>query len=157
MSAAVTSDEIAERATRNGFSCGHSHSSDPLACATGVASIEEIVDNDLPARAAAIGAHWRANMESLRQRYELIGDIRGRGILQGIELVRDRRSKEPATTEAAAVYRACLADGLMFSVRGQFKNVLRFVPPFTTSDQELDRATEILERGIGTALGMKTT
>ena len=95
-------------------------------------------------------------MESLQQRYELIGDIRGRGVLQGIELVRDRRSKEPATTEAAEVYRACLADGLMFSVRGQFKNVLRFVPPFTTTNHELDRATEILERGIRTALGMKT-
>jgi 2,2-dialkylglycine decarboxylase (pyruvate) len=155
VSAAVTSDDVAERATRNGFSCGHSHSSDPLACATGVASIEEIVENDLPMRAAAIGAHWRANMERLQQRYELIGDIRGRGILQGIELVRDRRSKDPGTTEAAEVYRSCLADGLMFSVRGQFKNVLRFVPPFTTTDQELDRATEILEDGIRKALGMK--
>ena len=157
VSAAVTSDDIAERATRNGFSCGHSHSSDPLACATGVASIDEIVENDLPARATAIGAHWRANMESLQQRYELVGDIRGRGVLQGLELVRDRRSKEPATGEAADVYRACLADGLMFSVRGQFKNVLRFVPPFTTTDDELDRATEILERGIRTALGMKAS
>jgi len=154
VSAAVTSDDIAERATRNGFSCGHSHSADPLACATGVASIDEIVENDLPTRATAIGAHWRANMEALRQRYELIGDIRGRGILQGLELVRDRRSKEPATSEAADIYRACLADGLMFSVRGQFKNVLRFVPPFTTTNQELDRATEILERGIRKALGM---
>jgi len=154
ISAAVTSDEVAERATRNGFSCGHSHSNDPLACATGVASIDEIVENDLPSRAAALGAHWRRNMESLQQRYELIGDIRGRGILQGLELVRDRRSKEPATREAADIYRTCLTDGLMFSVRGQFKNVLRFVPPFTTTPAELDRATDILEGGIRTALGM---
>ena len=77
------------------------------------------------------------------------------GPTEGIELVRDRRSKDPATTEAAEVYRSCLADGLMFSVRGRFKNVLRFVPPFTTTDQELDRATEILEDGIRKALGMK--
>jgi 2,2-dialkylglycine decarboxylase (pyruvate) len=157
VSAAVTTDDVAERATRQGFSCGHSHSSDPLACATGVASIDEIVENDLPARAAAIGAHWRANMESLQQRYELIGEIRGRGVLQGIELVRDRHRKVPATKEAADIYRACLANGLMFSVRGPFKNVLRFVPPFVTTEAELDRATEILESGIRRALGVEVS
>jgi 2,2-dialkylglycine decarboxylase (pyruvate) len=154
VSAAVTSDEVAEQATRNGFSCGHSHSADPLACATGVASIEEVVERDLPARAAEIGAHWQANMRALQQRYELIGDVRGRGILQGIELVRDRRTKEPAPQQAADIYRFSLQNGLMFSVRGKHKNVLRFVPPFTTTVRELDRATEILEDGVRVALGM---
>jgi 4-aminobutyrate aminotransferase-like enzyme len=81
-----------------------------------------------------------------------LGDIRGRGLLQGIELVRDRSSKEPATEIAADIYRHCLANGLMFSVRGKFKNVLRFVPPFTTTNAQLDQATEILEAGMHKAI-----
>jgi 2,2-dialkylglycine decarboxylase (pyruvate) len=83
----------------------------------------------------------------------MIGDIRGRGLLQGIELVRDRGTKEPAIELAANTYRRCLADGLMFSVRGKHKNVLRFVPPFTTTDAELDHATEILDAGLRKSLG----
>jgi 2,2-dialkylglycine decarboxylase (pyruvate) len=153
VSAAITSDDVAARATRNGLSIGHSHSADPLACKAGVASIDEILEQDLPKRALAIGARWRSNMAALQQRYEIIGDIRGRGLLQGVELVRDRRSKEPATQIAAAIYRHCLANGLMFSVRGKFNNVLRFVPPFTTTNAQLDRATELLEASIRSAIG----
>jgi 2,2-dialkylglycine decarboxylase (pyruvate) len=153
ISAAITTDKIAERATRNGLSIGHSHSSDPLACKAGSASIDEILDNDLPQKALQIGAHWQANLTALQQRYEIIGDVRGRGLLQGIELVRDRRTKEPATDIAADIYRHCLANGLMFSVRGKFKNVLRFAPPFTTSNADLDRAAEILEAAMRTAIG----
>src|SRR5262249_54346565 len=99
-------------------------------------------------RAVEIGLRWQDNMRALQQRYETIGDIRGRGLLQGIELVRDRKSKEPATELAAAAYRYGLANGLMFSVRGKYKNVLRFVPPFTTTNEQLDRATEILEASL---------
>ena len=152
VSAAITTDEVTSRATRNGLSIGHSHSSDPLACKAGTASIDEIVEKQLPKRALEIGGYWQANLRALQQRYEIIGDIRGRGLLQGIELVRDRSSKEPATEIAADIYRHCLANGLMFSVRGKFKNVLRFVPPFTTTNAQLDQATEILEAGMHKAI-----
>ena len=152
VSAAITTDEITSLATRNGLSIGHSHSSDPLACKAGTASIDEIVEKELPKRALEIGGYWQANLRALQQRYEIIGDIRGRGLLQGIELVRDRSSKEPATECAADIYRHCLANGLMFSVRGKFKNVLRFVPPFTTTNAQLDQATEILEAGMRKAI-----
>jgi len=153
VSAAITTDDVVARATRNGFSSGHSHSSDPLACKAGTASIEEIVENNLMQRAVEIGRRWQDNMKTLQQRYEVIGDIRGRGLLQGIELVCDRQSKEPAAELAAGAYRYALANGLMFSVRGRHKNVLRFVPPFTTTDEQLDRATEILAAGIRKGLG----
>jgi 2,2-dialkylglycine decarboxylase (pyruvate) len=152
VSAAITTDEVTSRATRSGLSIGHSHSSDPLACKAGTASIDEIVEKELPKRALEIGGYWQANLRALQQRYEIIGDIRGRGLLQGIELVRDRSSKEPASEIAADIYRHCLANGLMFSVRGKFKNVLRFVPPFTTTNAQLDQATEILEAGMRKAI-----
>lgn len=153
VSAAITTDDVSARATKNGFSTGHSHSSDPLACKAGTASIDEIVENNLMQRALEIGSHWQANLKALQQRYEIIGDIRGRGIMQGIELVMDRHTKEPATRIAADIYRYGLANGLMFSVRGKFKNVLRFVPPFTTTSAQLDKATEILEAGMRKAIG----
>ena len=153
VSATITTDDVSARATQNGFSTGHSHGADPLVCKAGTASIDEIVENDLPKRALEIGAHWQANIKALQQRYEIIGDIRGGGLLQGIELVRDRHTKEPAEQIAADVYRYSLANGLMFSVRGKFKNVLRFVPPFTTTNAQLDKATEILEAGMRKAIG----
>ena len=77
----------------------------------------------------------------------------GLGLMVAIELVRDRHTKEPAEQIAADVYRCSLANGLMFSVRGKFKNVLRFVPPFTTTNAQLDKATEILEAGMRKAIG----
>jgi 2,2-dialkylglycine decarboxylase (pyruvate) len=152
ISAAIVTDDVAARATKNGFSSGHSHTSDPICCKAGTASIDEILENNLGKRAVEIGRRWQDSMRILQQRYEVIGDIRGRGLLQGIELVRDRKSKDPATELAANTYRYALANGLMFSVRGKYKNVLRFVPPFTTTDEQLDKATEILEAGIRKSL-----
>lgn len=148
ISAMVTTDAVAERALAGGLTFGHSHSSDPIACTAGLASLEEILARDLPARARAIGERWRARMAALRQRFPAIGDVRGRGCLQGVELVRDRAGKEPAPGLARDVYRDCLAQGLLFSVRGRHRNVLRFVPPFCTSDAELDRAAGIVERAL---------
>jgi 4-aminobutyrate aminotransferase/(S)-3-amino-2-methylpropionate transaminase len=131
---------------------GHSHSADPIACAAGVASIEEIVAEDLPKKAREIGKHWRGLMQEMQTRYEVIGDIRGRGILQGVEFVRDRETKEPATQEVLEIFRNCVQNGLLFSVRGPHHNVLRFVPPFSTSLDQLEQAAGILERSIGKAL-----
>ena len=98
ISAMVTTDAIAERALEGGLTFGHSHSSDPIACTAGLASLDEILEEDVPARARAIGARWRARLEDLMQRFAIIGDIRGKGCLQGVELVRDPRhqgAREP--------------------------------------------------------------
>ena len=148
ISAMVTTDAVAERALAGGLTFGHSHSSDPIACTAGLASLEEILARDLPVRAQTIGERWQARMAGLRQRFAAVGDIRGRGCLQGVELVRDRAGKEPAPGLAQDVYRDCLAQGLLFSVRGRHRNVLRFVPPFCASDDELDRAAGIVERAL---------
>lgn len=153
LSVMITSDEIEEKALDGGLTFGHSHSSDPIACAAGLASLEEIIENDLPHTAQTIGRAWQARMRDLQTRLEMIGDIRGRGLLQGVELVRDPSTKEPAAEEAAQIFRMCLEQGLLFSVRGPHKNVLRFVPPFTTTEAQLDQASEILANAIGKAFG----
>ena len=83
----------------------------------------------------------------------MVGDVRGRGCcLQGIELVRDRATKKPASAEPARVLGDCLAAGLLFSVRGPNSNVLRFVLPFTTNDADLDEAADILEEAIAASV-----
>ena len=92
-------------------------------------------------------------MCDLQQRYELIGDVRGRGCLQGIELVRNRATKEPAAEEAKEIFRLCIRQGLLFSVRGAHGNVVRFVPPVTTSESQIDEATLILENSMRQVVG----
>ena len=79
ISAVITSAEIEDKVIRSGYAATHSHANDPLICAAGVASLDVIRDEDVPAKARKIGAHMKERLEALAQRYELIGDIRGRG------------------------------------------------------------------------------
>jgi 2,2-dialkylglycine decarboxylase (pyruvate) len=150
ISAVSTTDEIADKIQRDKFVYLHSHSSDPLACAAALASLEIIIDEDLPAKAQELGAYWRGHLDELAARHEMIGDIRGRGILQGIELVKDRETKEPAFEAGWAIERECLEAGLFFSVR-RGGSVLRFVPPWTTSKDQFDRAAGMLDKALGHA------
>jgi len=143
ISAVTTTAEIEERVVSQGYAATHSHANDPLICAAGVASLDVIEQEDVPAKARAIGARMRERLEALQQRYEMIGDIRGRGQLMGIELVRDRQSKEPATEEGRAIGQYCFERGLIFSIRRN-GSVLRFVPPATTTPGQIDRAMDLL-------------
>jgi 2,2-dialkylglycine decarboxylase (pyruvate) len=148
ISAVVTTEEIEEQAIAGGYSYAHSHSNDPLACAAALATLEAIEEERLADRALEIGARLRSCLEELQARHDAIGDIRGRGILQGIELVRPDGS--PATELGEPIRRACLREGLLFSVRRN-GSVLRFVPPFSTTAEQVDRATEILDVALAEA------
>jgi 2,2-dialkylglycine decarboxylase (pyruvate) len=147
VSAVTASAQIEEKVCAAGFTATHSHSNDPLLCAAGLASIDVVLTDDVPAKARALGTHLRARLAELRERHELIGDVRGSGLLIGIELVRDRDTKEPALTEGLEIERLCLEDGLIFSTR-RGGAVLRFAPPATTTTSQLDQAVEILERAL---------
>jgi 2,2-dialkylglycine decarboxylase (pyruvate) len=151
ISALVTTNAIADRIEAQGFVHGHSHTSDPLACAAASATVETITDENLPAKAGEIGAYWRRCLEQLAGRHDVIGDIRGRGLLQGIELVQDREARTPAYGLGAELETACLSNGLLLSVRRN-GSVLRFVPPWTTTNSQLDRAAEILDQALSAAV-----
>lgn len=151
ISAVLTTPEVEERVAERGLVIGHSHTNDPLACNAALASLQIIVEDNLSGRADRIGKYWKSKLEGLQARYEIIGDVRGRGLIQGIELVRDRETKAPYFEAGKAIARHCLTGGLIFSVRRN-GSVLRFVPPFSSTEQELDRAAEILERGVKDAL-----
>lgn len=147
ISSVTTSAEIEEQVVADEFIVTHSHSNDPLACAAGTATLEVLEREDLAGKARRLGGYFTSKLNDLAARIEIIGDIRGRGLLQGIELVRDRRSKEPATTEGLAVAERCLQDGLIFSVRRE-GSVLRFVPPASTTEEQIDRAIDILANAL---------
>ncbi len=144
VSATVTTDEIEENVAETGIVIGHSHANDPLPCNAAIASIDIILEENLVDVANRIGQYWRNHLNELAQRYPLIGDIRGRGLLQGIELVRDRVTKEPAHAEGQQIGRLCMDAGLIFSLR-RSGSVFRFVPPFTTTEDQMDLAADILD------------
>jgi 2,2-dialkylglycine decarboxylase (pyruvate) len=154
ISAVTTTAEIEEKVVEKGFVNTHSHSNDPLACAAGIASLDVIEGEDMPAKARAIGAHFKGHLETLAQRYEQIGDVRGRGLLLGVELVEDRHSRRPAHALGRAVYRHCFERGLIFSQRRD-GSVLRFVPPMSTTEAQLDRAAQLLDEAFAAALAQK--
>lgn len=150
ISAVCTNSETAEKAVRNGYFATRSHATDPLLCAAGEESIDIVADEDLPARAAHIEAKIKGAFEEMARDYEMIGDIRGRGVLLGIELVEDRETKAPANAALAEIFNYSLEKGLIFQSRGTrgMLNVIRLVPPMTSTDEEVDRALSILHDGI---------
>ncbi len=127
---------------------GHyTHEKNPVACAAGLATLEYIEDAKLLERARALGAHALVRMRALKEKYAIIGDVRGIGLLLGIELVRDGNRKLRATTEAERVMYAALAKGLSFKLT--MGNILTLTPPLTITREELDGAFDILDACIG--------
>ena len=151
ISTTITSREIEENINEKGFVCGHSHCNDPLGCAAGVASLDLIVEENVPARAAKLGDYLQAILRQLSQKYEVIGDVRGKGLIQGIELVEDRNSKTPAKELGTAIHAKLLEKGLLCSLR-RSGSVIRFVPPVSTTPDQFDKAGEMLDAAIKEAL-----
>jgi 2,2-dialkylglycine decarboxylase (pyruvate) len=146
ISAVCSTGPVAEAAVKHGYFATRSHATDPLACAAGEESLNIVVEEDMPGRAARIEKRIRRAFRQMAKEFGLIGDVRGRGVLLGIELVTDRKSRAPANRETQAIFEHCLSAGLIFQVRGvrKLKNVIRLVPPMTTTDAEVDRAMAIL-------------
>ncbi len=146
ISAVCTTAALADQAVRRGYFATRSHATDPILCAAGLASLDVIVEEDMPGRAARIERRMKGALTEMAKKFEIVGDIRGRGVLLGVELVTDRERKTPANKEADAIARHCLDNGLIFQVRGSHgrMNVLRFVPPMVTTDAEVERALSIL-------------
>jgi 4-aminobutyrate aminotransferase len=126
---------------------GHfTHEKSPVACAAALATIEYIEEHELSEHAHRIGRYAMTRMEALMTDQPLIGDVRGLGLLMGMELVRDHVTRARATDEAEAVMYSALSKGLSFKTT--MGNILTLTPPLTITQQEMDQALDILEQSL---------
>jgi len=155
LSATVTSPQIEQNCYDRDFLFYTTHVSDPLPAAVGVKVLEIIVRDRLVERAQEMGAHLRNGLEDLQQRHERLGDVRGRGLLMGIELVEDRHSREPARDFGMAVGRRCMELGANLNIvsRRQMAHIFRIAPPLTVTRDEIDRAIAILDQAMTECAG----
>ncbi len=124
---------------------GGTFGGNPVACAAALATLTSIEQDELCARAEKIGAAFTSKMRELQERLPAIGDVRSLGAMIGVELVKDRRTKEPDKDAVASIVRACRLRGLLVLGAGIYGNVLRFLPPLVITDAQLDEALSILE------------
>jgi 2,2-dialkylglycine decarboxylase (pyruvate) len=150
LAATVTSTEIEERCHERGFLFYTTHVSDPLPAAVGRAVIDVIVRERLVEHAARMGAYLRTGLDELAERHEVVGDVRGRGLLVGLELVADRESKRPIPEFGDAVARKCFELGLSMNIvqLPGMGGTFRMAPPLIIQEPELDLAIEILDRAL---------
>lgn len=154
LAATITTDEIEEKAFSRGFTYYTSHVSDPLPAAVGLAVLETIERENLMQRAVEMGAYLRGQLEALQQRYEVIGDVRGDGLLLGVELVKDRERREPNHALGAATTQRCYELGLSMNIRRRPErgSVWRIAPPLTVTRDEIDRGVAILDQALRDSL-----
>lgn len=130
----------------------NTYGASPMACAAGRAVLQVIEDEGLQANSARVGAELAAVLGRLAQKYDCIGQVRGRGLMQAIEFVEDRQSKTPATALTAKVFEATRQNGLVLSKSGANRNILRLVPPMCLSLDDLPRIEAALEASLHSAL-----
>ncbi len=154
LAAVITSAEIEETCHERGFLFYTTHVSDPMPAAVGLKVIEIVLRDKLAARAEGAGARLRHGLLELQARFECIGDVRGRGLMQGIEIVRDRHSKEPDEALGARVSRHCLELGLSTNIvqLPGMGSVFRIAPPLTISNDEIDLGLSILNDAFESVL-----
>jgi len=117
----------------------------PVATTAAKAVIDFIEEQNLAINAAEVGAHLRGRLEELKEKHTLIGDVRGMGLLQAIELVEDRKTKKPATAETLALMESAREQGLLIGRGGMYGNVLRISPPMNIGKSDVDEFARILD------------
>lgn len=148
LSAVITTAKIEDTCFEKKFHFYTTHASDPLPAAVGLKVIEIILRDKLADRAKQAGDRLKQGFETMMQRYEVIGDVRGRGLMMGVELVKDRHSKEPAPELAAKIMNRALDLGMSTSVVRGGWGVFRIAPPITISDAEIDLGLTIFEQAL---------
>jgi 4-aminobutyrate aminotransferase and related aminotransferases len=150
LAATIFSAELEERIVDRGFFHVTSHVSDPLPAAVGLAVLDVIIEERLPERAAVMGAYLEAGLLELAERHEIIGEVRGRGLLLGVELVTDRATREPAEVIGERATDECLGRGLSMNIVRHVgaNSVWRIAPPLTVSQAEIDLALSIMDDSL---------
>ncbi|MGE7633632.1 4-aminobutyrate--2-oxoglutarate transaminase [Bacillus paramycoides] len=127
---------------------GGTFSGSPVACAAALAVLDVIEEENLVKRAIEIGERMMEVFNSWKDKYEVVGDVRGIGAMTAIELVKDKETKEPATEEVKAIMKETHSKGVITISAGIYGNVLRFLPPLVITDEQLEEGLTIIEAAI---------
>ncbi|PDZ52240.1 4-aminobutyrate--2-oxoglutarate transaminase [Bacillus sp. AFS094611] len=127
---------------------GGTFSGSPAACAAALAVLDVIEEENLVNRAVEIGERMMTVFHSWKEKYEIVGDVRGLGAMTAIELVKDKGTKEPASEEVKAILKETHSKGVITISAGIYSNVLRFLPPLVITDEQLEEGLTILEAAI---------
>jgi 2,2-dialkylglycine decarboxylase (pyruvate) len=154
LAAVMTTQAIEQAAFERGFLFYTTHVSDPLPAAVGVTVLDVVERDGLVAQATARGNRLRDGLLSLQQRFECVGDVRGRGLLLGLEIVVDRQSKAPGFELGARIMEETMRRGLSMNIvkLPSMGGVFRIAPPLTVSEAEIDRGLEIMSEAIQAAV-----
>jgi len=146
LSAVTGRAEIMDAPAAGGL--GGTYAGNPLSCAAALAVLDVFEDERLADRAVGLGDQLRDALLDIQKDAPRIGDVRGLGCMLAIELVKDRTTKEPDAGEADRIIAGCRRDGLLLLKCGPYKNVVRFLPPLTTTAQEMAKGIEILRKVV---------
>lgn len=156
VAAVVTSDKIESVCHDRGFLFFTTHVSDPLAAAVALTVLNVVERDGLVARAAQLGERLSARLHDMKHRYDEVGDVRGRGLLQGIELVDpgEGESRVPVDELGNRITAACLERGLHMNIvqLPGMGGIFRIAPPLTISDEDLDAGLDILDESLKAVL-----
>jgi len=141
----VTRSEIAD--TFQGLTIS-TFGGNPVTAVAARATIEYIEEENLLENAHTVGGYFRGKLEELQRKYPLIGDVRGMGLMQGLELVRDRKTKEPAAAELTQLMERTKENGLLIGKGGLYGNVVRISPPLNISNADVDEAVKLLDKSF---------
>jgi len=125
----------------------------PVACVTAKAVIDVIEEDDLRSNAEKVGGYFRQKLEELQQEFPLIGDVRGMGLMQAMELVTDRQTKEPAAAATGQLMEQARQRGLLIGKGGMYGNVIRMSPPLNIGKADVDEAIRILRESFRAVQG----
>ena len=155
LSAVVTSNKIGQAAEKQGFLFYTTHANDPLPAAVGLKVLNIVLRDELPAQAQRLGQKLHAGLRLLQSRYGCIGDVRGRGLMAGIEIVSDRATKAAALDLGKILSARMMELGLSASIsaRTAFSGCIRIAPPLVMSDEQLEKGLSIIEEALETTPG----
>ncbi len=143
--ATIATPEVADAFTGLSLS---TFGGNPISMAATEATIDVLQQEDAPRRAAERGAQLRDHLESFKEKYPIIGDVRGMGLMQAIELVEDRDSKTPAAGKANQLMEATKRQGLLIGKGGLYGNVMRIAPSMLISASEIDEGARLLDAAL---------
>ena len=145
LSAVVARREVSEAMAERKFF--NTYGSNPVSCTAGRAVLRVIEEGEIMAKVSEAGGHFEKRMAEVQEKFDVIGDVRGEGLMQAVELVKDRTTKEPATEEASRIAESCRENGVIVGRGGRYGNILRINPPLCATKDDMQLLTDVIEKG----------